>query len=663
MNSIVKTAGGLFRTAVFAAACCAFFSAAALAATTVEDVSVKPDSIFIKLKTPVKFTTQFPPRVPKLVLDLEDTYYQLGAKTFDNINSTIIKRLRVSQQKDTNGKKVVRFVLDLAKPLQKGDYDIIQQSNGIMISLVPATGPSDTAAVITPAAPAKTAAAAKEAAPAKQPEPDEKTTQDEADAQAAAALIARQPEPEPVVKKSGYIAQPSDTKLAQRRVTLNLRGMPLPIILEAISRQTGASFIVSKDLPAKSFYALMENVTLRDALRALLEVHGLSYEQVGVSNTFVVKELSRGKARLATRVFHLKNVQLTSMSSRELGENLTSKVQLQKKDEEALKDVAKVKLESGKSVGIGFLDTVSSMLSEQGKMEIYPETNSLIISDLPENFPAIEDIVETLDQPIPQVMIEAYFVETNANNMKNLGISFGETDGTLGSFTGNSRIISFPFSLNGSVWPISNTYDFTTQTDAMTVDQKSFYGGVNFGILSFQQLTAVLKAIQTSGESKFLSKPRALTLNNKPAEIASTSDTVVEFTTSQLINSQGLAQTVKNPLRKTTGIRMWVTPQVNENGSITMAITPEITRPETSTYFPSENVLDSHRQAITTTVRVRDGQTVLIGGLLTTEDSKTVRKVPLLGNIPLIGLLFTSTSNNATQKELLIFITPRIVPQ
>lgn len=663
MNSIVKTAGGLFRTAVFAAACCAFFSAAALAATTVEDVSVKPDSIFIKLKTPVKFTTQFPPRVPKLVLDLEDTYYQLGAKTFDNINSTIIKRLRVSQQKDTNGKKVVRFVLDLAKPLQKGDYDIIQQSNGIMISLVPATGPSDTAAVITPAAPAKTAAAAKEAAPAKQPEPDEKTTQEEADAQAAAALIARQPEPEPVVKKSGYIAQPSDTKLAQRRVTLNLRGMPLPIILEAISRQTGASFIVSKDLPAKSFYALMENVTLRDALRALLEVHGLSYEQVGVSNTFVVKELARGKARLATRVFHLKNVQLTSMASRELGENLTSKVQLQKKDEEALKDVAKVKLESGKSVGIGFLDTVSSMLSEQGKMEIYPETNSLIISDLPENFPAIEDIVETLDQPIPQVMIEAYFVETNANNMKNLGISFGDTDGTLGSFTGNSRLISFPFSLNGSVWPISNTYDFTTQTDAISVDQKNFYGGVNFGILSFQQLTAVLKAIQTSGESKFLSKPRALTLNNKPAEIASTSDTVVEFTTSQLINSQGLAQTVKNPLRKTTGIRMWVTPQVNENGSITMAITPEITRPETSTYFPTENVLDSHRQAITTTVRVRDGQTVLIGGLLTTEDSKTVRKVPLLGNIPLIGLLFTSTSNNATQKELLIFITPRIVPQ
>jgi len=660
MNSIVKSAGGLFRTAVLAAACCAFFSVAALAATNVEDVSVKQDSIFIKLKTPVKFSTQFPPRVPKLILDLEDTYYPLGAKTFEAPSNSVLKRLRVSQQKDTTGKKTVRFVLDLAKPLQKGDYDIIQQSNGIMISLVPATGPAAEAAAIIPAPAPKAAAPA---AAAKQPEQEDKTIQEEADAQAAAAMLARQPEPEPIVKKSGYIAQPSDTKLAQRRVTLNLRGMPLPIILEAISRQTGASFIVSKDLPAKSFYALMENVTLRDALRALLEVHGLSYEQVGVSNTFVVKELARGKARLATRVFHLKNVQLTSLSSRELGENLTSKVQLQKRDEEALKDASKVRLESGKSVGIGFLDTVSSMLSEQGKMEIYPETNSLIISDLPENFPAIEDIVETLDQPIPQVMIEAYFVETNANNMKNLGISFGETDGTLGSFTGNSRIISFPFSLNGSVWPISNTFDFSTQTDSLTVDQKKFYGGVNFGILSFQQLTAVLKAIQTSGESKFLSKPRALTLNNKPAEIASTSDTVVEFNSSQLINSQGLAQTVKNPVRKTTGIRMWVTPQVNENGSITMAITPEITRPETSTYFPSENVLDSHRQAITTTVRVRDGQTVLIGGLLTTEDSKTVRKVPLLGNIPLIGLLFTSTSNNATQKELLIFITPRIVPQ
>lgn len=657
MKSIVKPALGLFRTALLAAACCAFFSAAALAATTVEDVTIKPDSIFIKLKTPVKFSTQFPPRVPKLILDLEDTYYPIGAKTFE-ANNTVLKRLRVSQQKDATGKKTVRFVLDLVKPLQKGDYDIIQQSNGITIALVPQSG---AAADAVAAAPKTAPAAASKEAETKQKELDDKAAQEEADAQAA-AIIARPPEPEPV-RKTGYIAQPNDSKLTQKRVTLNLRGMPLPIILEAISRQTGASFIVSKDLPAKSFYALMENVTLRDALRALLEVHGLAYEQVGASNTYVVKELSRGKMRLATRVFKLKNVQLASLNTRELGESLTTKGKIQQRDEETSRDIANVKLESGKSVGLGFLQVVSSMLSDQGKMEIYPETNSLIVSDLPENFSGIEDIIETLDQPIPQVMIEAYFVETNANNMRNLGISYGESDGTLGSFTGNSRIISFPFSLNGSVWPISNSYDFSTKTDAMTVDQGNFYGGVNFGILSFQQLTAVLKAIQTSGESKFLSKPRALTLNNKPAEIASTADTVVEFTSSQLINSQGLAQTVKNPVRKTTGIRMWVTPQVNENGTITMAITPEITRPETSTYFPSENVLDSHRQAITTTVRVKDGQTILIGGLLTTEDSKVVRKVPLLGNIPLIGLLFTSTSTNATQKELLIFITPRVVPQ
>lgn len=626
--------------AVLLAAACA---ASAQARSLIESVQlVSPDEVFVKVQTPVEYKASAPKRSAKLIVDFINTNYPLGSKTLGGQGGQFIKQLRLSQFEQKT-RYTARLAIDLAKPAAKDSYAVIEKPDGLRIVFGKKEVLAAQAAAAAPAA--QTAETAQET-PA-QP-PSDKPAQP---AHETAAAPVQPPQAQPAADAAPAIPLlTGDARLSSKRVTLNLRGMPLTVILEAISKQTGASFIIAKELQTRQYTALMEDVTLRDALRGLLEIHGLAYEQVGNSSTFVIKELGRTKMRLTTRIFRLKYTQLVNVQAK----SITDKFQTGGE-----KTAASAKVDATSN---NFLAVVQGMISEYGSMRVYPETNSIIISDVPESFPAIEELIENLDTPVPQIMIETYFVETNANNLKNLGISYGSSDGTLGAFQGNSALVSFPFTQSGNVFALPK-YDFTANPPGAGFSPASnaFYGNYSFGLLSFSQLTAVLKAIETSGDSQFLSKPKVLTLNNKPAEIAITADTVVQFETKLFTGSGYLGEQATNPIRQTTGITLWVTPQVNDGGMITLIVTPEISRPAVSTFFPNNNVVDTQREAITTSVRVKDGSTVLIGGLISNEDTKTVRRVPLLGHLPIIGMLFTSTSKTKTERELLIFITPKVV--
>jgi len=584
----------------------------AYAKNIIEDIIVSKDEIIVKTMPPIDYKAAASKKTPKFIVEFEDAIYAQGTKAMRS-DGTFIKNVKFSQYDSEDNK--ARLTIELEKPLGKTPYYITEETDGLHIAI----GKKTTVAVTT-------------------------------------APTADNTKP-----KEEFVSTPRDTSLSAKKISLQMKGMPLVLILEAISKQTGASFVVAKSLEQKEFTALMEDVTLRDALRALLEAQGLGYEQVGNSNTFVVKEVSKSKMRLATKIFHLKYTQLTGLqvgkSQANLGASSDSSGSSFNNDSVTLGDDKDDNSGNKQS----FLRVVKGMLSDQGKLQIYPETNSLIISDIPENFPSIEELIERLDTPVPQVMIEVYFVETNASLTKNLGIEYGDSDGVLGQYQGASLLTSFPFKLNGSYTPFGNSFDFSSLTGKQTIATTDYFGGISFGILSFQQLTAVLKAIDQTGDGQYLSKPKVLTLNNKPAEIAVTADTVVEFETKQFTGSGYLGTQSKTAKRKTTGITLVVTPQVNEGGQITLAIAPQISRPQLSEFFPTDDVVDTQMRSIKTTVRVKDGSTVLIGGLINNQDSNTIRKVPLLGNLPIIGSLFTSTSKSNIKRELLIFITPKIV--
>lgn len=301
------------------------------------------------------------------------------------------------------------------------------------------------------------------------------------------------------------------------------------------------------------------------------------------------------------------------------------------------------------------VSVIQSMLSENGRLQMHPQTNSLIVTDSPERFPQIEEIIESLDSLIPQISIEVNIVETDEGTSKKLGLEIGSPDGTLATFTGPSRLVN----------QISdNSRFFASPADlagASVKDTSAFGGnpqaGIFFGMLSFQQFSVVLRALESNGEGRFLARPKILTLNNKMAEISISADTAIGQKTSMVAQTGTVSTTAE---REKTGISLRVTPQVNEGDLVTLLIEPTISRPQASEFFPSLFV-DPQNRSIRTSVRVKDGSTLLIGGLLSNDTSKTIRRVPFLGRIPIIGRLFTYEQKKDSRQELMIFITPRIV--
>ena len=133
-------------------------------------------------------------------------------------------------------------------------------------------------------------------------------------------------------------------------------------------------------------------------------------------------------------------------------------------------------------------------------------------------------------------------------------------------------------------------------------------------------------------------------------------------TQSNITGGQGTSQATNTVEREETGVILKVTPQVNKEGYITMLVQPSFTDiQEAATSSPSNRVFNAIKRKAVTLVRVKNGQTLVVGGLLRSSETKVVRKVPFFGYIPIIGWLFTSSSNHRTNSDLVIFITPTIV--
>ena len=179
-------------------------------------------------------------------------------------------------------------------------------------------------------------------------------------------------------------------------------------------------------------------------------------------------------------------------------------------------------------------------------------------------------------------------------------------------------------------------------------------------MLDFSAFKIVLKSLLTRGEAKYLGKPKVVTLNNKTATITTSTDATVGFTQSLSGGGGGTEMATSSAERKRVGLTLQVTPQVNREGYVTLYVQPSYSDLVSSGF---DNTKDTTTRAASTLVRVKNGQTVVIGGLLTSRETDQTRKVPLLGDIPILGWLFTSRSKSKTTTDLVIFITPTILAE
>jgi type II secretory pathway component GspD/PulD (secretin) len=221
----------------------------------------------------------------------------------------------------------------------------------------------------------------------------------------------------------------------------------------------------------------------------------------------------------------------------------------------------------------------------------------------------------------------------------------------------NDNIISQVGGGNGG-----NTTTTTTPGGSQQTTVTSFTGAaMKMAIVDLNSLTVVLRALVAHAEARFLGKPKVLTLNNKTASIQITQDQAVAQQVS-ITGAQGVAQSNTTVERHETGVKLLVTPQVNKEGYITMLVQPQYTNVvESSVSSASNPVFDPLTRRETTLVRVKSGQTLVLGGLLSSTETKQVRKVPFFGYIPIIGWLFTSSRYQRNNTDLVIFLTPTIV--
>ena len=488
---------------------------------------------------------------------------------------------------------------------------------------------------------------------------------------------------EPDLYKETEVASPLD-----RKVSIRVSNVPISAFLNSITTQAQINFIMSEEFASKKVTASLTKVTVREALDTLLRVHGLTYQRIGKSDSYVVTKRSNDAPDTITKIYTLSYISLQAIGSpsSELSNIMPQDVSttgssLGSSSTSSSTDTSSV---PGTSTGGGdaysgtaeIIGIVKSMLSPVGRIAVDPRTNKLIITDVAEVFPQIENILAELDIKPPQILIEAQIVEVSKTSGLTLGFEYGGADGTLVSFSGPKREITSEFmrgySKDGTT-KLSG-WDWIFPSNAELNDNGSGSGGSGGGsgssssssegeseggVLDFSAFQIVLKTLLTRGEAKYLGKPKVVTLNNKTATITTSTDATVGFTQSQSGGGDNTL-TVAGAERKRVGLTLQVTPQVNREGYVTLYVQPSYSDLVSSGF---DNTKDTTTRAASTLVRVKNGQTVVIGGLLTSRETDQTRKVPLLGDIPVLGWLFTSRSKSKTTTDLVIFITPTILAE
>ncbi len=290
--------------------------------------------------------------------------------------------------------------------------------------------------------------------------------------------------------------------------------------------------------------------------------------------------------------------------------------------------------------------------------EIVPDerTNTLIVSDVKDKIDLIENLIVTLDSATPQVQIETRIVEASSSFVQNLGIQWG-FKGIADPFYGNQTSLQFPNKIlvDGAVIPqgnITKGMGGPLGGYAVNLPAASFNSaiGVSFAnILDTFRLDLALTALETSGDGRIVSSQRVSALNNKEAYINQGRQIPVQTSANFTVTT-----TYQN-----AGLELRATPQITADGMIILQI--DIKNDAADFANLVNGIPPITTQSAKTTVTVPDGGTTVIGGIMRVEDAITRERVPFLHSIPILGNLFKSSSKTRQNREILIFITPRIV--
>lgn len=426
---------------------------------------------------------------------------------------------------------------------------------------------------------------------------------------------------------SGKLAFSQEEIEKQIIKSLEFREVDIKDILRQLSKQYDLNIVFSENV--KSLVTVqLNNITVEQALDSIITVNGFSYTKKGNVYKVATQEEAQREGK-QTKLFKLNNANALKLK-----------------------------------------DTLAKVLTSEGSIEADSRSNSILVTDSLAAINKVEQMMPVLDELTPQVLIEARLIETSLTNAENLGIDWN----TQISAQGAKRTVTFPFDPLGAgtndanQW-YRNFFPSSSSTDAnFTSTSGLAFPFVNatqftFGTLDFTSLSAVFKILKSRTDTKLIANPRIVTINNQKATI--NVGKVIPIATYQMDSASG-QWLVTGWENVNVGINLEVTPQISPDGHIRLKLKPEVSS-EVSSIGTGVNQrpIISTRTA-ETEVQIRDGQTVVIAGLVKTKDYTTVNKVPILGDIPFLGYLFkrknVGTSTEPKEKtDLMIFVTARII--
>ncbi|MEF3280169.1 MAG: hypothetical protein K6357_04300 [Elusimicrobiota bacterium] len=466
---------------------------------------------------------------------------------------------------------------------------------------------------------------------------------------------------------------------------IRLKGAPLMTFLDIISAQSNVNFIISDDVINKQITVFLRKTTVREALEILLRVKGLTYQRIGKSNTYIIMKRTSAQPNMVTKIYTLNYIPLIPLTEKDNdlkigGEESNVQTSFQGNMNQGGGE------QSDSDSGIGIIRIIRSVLSKKyGRIAVDSRTNSIIVTDIPEVFPQVEQIIAELDKKAPQILIEARIVEINTDRLNELGIEWGGSRGEIAYFAGPARLTDWP--LRPGIFSGDNWKQFFPKNpeineggssggggggegggsgggsiDPLYSTGKTSPQGIYYGIFSLAQLQAIFRSLVSRGEARYLGTPKIVAMNNKTSVITISREAAVASQTTVVSAGGSTGSSSTGVERRKVGLTLKVTPQVNKEGYITMLVQPQYADTTSSAItVQGVNVLDPTTRGVLTMVRVKNGQTVVIGGMLSSTEQKIVKKVPLFGYIPVIGWFFTSTSVRRTNTDLVIFLTPTIL--
>jgi len=407
--------------------------------------------------------------------------------------------------------------------------------------------------------------------------------------------------------------------------TMDVEGADIRTVIKAIAEFSGRNIVLGKDVHTTVKVSL-RNVGWEDALRTITRSNGLDYADEGgiIRVDDAAKLHAEAIDRETTRAKQLELVPL---------------------------ETAIIKLNYANASELNA--ALASAVSRRGQIQVDKRTNSLIVTDLPGNIETLTKMAQTLDSTTPQIEITAKLVDVDAEALRGMGIEWNIAPATPEFWSGvpdpanpGQKILPGGGPIHNSDYTINAAGEHNTAiADPATK--------LTFGIFKdWASIEAQLSLLEQNRKANIISNPRVTTVDNREAKI---------------LVGQKIPLIVQdvagNPVSQlqTIGIQLKVTPHLTQDKKIVMDLHPEVS--DLSTQSTVQGGVIINTSEADTRVMVDDGQTAVIGGLIRTNDSHVRRGIPLLKDVPLLGALFRSDNTIKQNRELIIFVTPRLLAE